>query len=374
MKKIAIIAPKDSETNGIGSYTRDLSESIERNSEHTKEKILTEIVHLPHKSKNPLRYIRAVFQSYQTGDIVHIQHEYGLFGTGAVYMIPFFLSLLIAKKIFTIPIVITIHEGLNPDLVSGHLQEIKKYYILFLNGMIVASSDEIIFLSTQSRDRFQVRSGSVDSQIIPHGSPISQTYNMSKEIARKKLGIDTESTLIVQPGYISKQKGNHLLIEIAEELPEYNFMIAGGTSTSSTPYSEYLRENAPSNLEITGHLPEERFHAAFIAGDIAVLPYKTVEMSGIVNRVNQSGIFNWCAAYTLPVVASDCESFCSINEDWDCIELAKEGDPSDFSKKIKSLIKSDQHQDYLRERLRQYRDNHSFRSVASKHDILYRQL
>jgi glycosyltransferase involved in cell wall biosynthesis len=184
--------------------------------------------------------------------------------------------------------------------------------------------------------------------------------------AKELFGYDADDTVVVEPGYVRELKGTHLFVDAAERLSDSAFLVAGGAQDESAEsYLEALRDRAPANVRITGHLDDRRFHAAFVAADVVCLPYL---------QMTQSGIFNWCAAYHVPVVAADHEYFVRLREEYDCVELFDPDDPGSIADAIEGLLSSLDRRETLRLNLAAFSDEHSFARVAENHRDLYREL
>jgi glycosyltransferase involved in cell wall biosynthesis len=221
------------------------------------------------------------------------------------------------------------------------------------------TTDHAVFLSNNAATEFQ-RSVQLDSvETIPHGVQ-TDTRSLSQEAAKQEFGYEADDHLIVLPGYIRPEKGCDAFVRLADQF-DSPFVLAGGCQDASD-YCAELRKRAPSNVEITGQLDEKTFHAAFAAADIVVLPYRDV---------TQSGVFNLCVAYGIPVIGSDTPYFRSLAEEWGCVEVVNTENIDAAAKSIQELIEDDKQREILTEGMINYYKTASMKNIGKQHVGLY---
>ena len=125
--------------------------------------------------------------------------------------------------------------------------------------------------------------------ITPH-----PTYNMfrfegmSKQEARKKIGISEDEKLLLFFGFVRPYKGlKHLLNAIPvinEKLEKVKLLVVGDFDNDRQTYSEIIeRLGISSNVIIKdGYTPDKEVEKYFAACDLVVLPYESATQSGIV--------------------------------------------------------------------------------------------
>lgn len=220
-----ITGPGDGET-GIGDYTDSLVSNMNM--------VDKEVFRLPKSDLQGYYYLIIAVQTVREDrDVIHVQHEYGLFGPFSLISLVFFPLLYIGAKIKKKPVVITVHESLNNRLTAQPLPRLKGFYIFLLNKCLVSCSDHLIFLSENAQEEFAESVTIPSSTVIPHGVDLNNTVNYNRSTARQLLDIDVKDHAIMEPGYISRRKGCHLMVELAKQLPEYNFILAGGPEDDS---------------------------------------------------------------------------------------------------------------------------------------------
>lgn len=366
MKVKIVTGPADGRS-GIGDYTEELVKEM-------SEVEVNQVI-LPMECNNPLVFMKqALLAGANDSDVVHVQHEYGMYGLFAGMTWPFFSVLYLLTRLRGIPVVVTIHEGLNANHLSGPARGLKGLYLRILNFLIVSGASHVIFLSNRTADEFieSVRPGTFT--VLPHGAPEEQQVEISKDEAKLRLGYDPEQTIITQPGYIEPRKGNGHMVDLAAKFGNHEFLLAGGPSKEA--YEEYyndILDNAPDNLTASGFLEEDEFHAAFIASDLIILPYQQAEQGGIINTVGQSGIFNWCAAYAKPVVAADLPYFRSLKQEWECLEICDFNYIDDAERTVQTLLRDNLQREKLSQNMREYAEACSYANVAELHHDIYEQ-
>ncbi len=122
------------------------------------------------------------------------------------------------------------------------------------------------------------------------------------EIWRQELLMNGRKHLVVYSGALYPFKGVDLLIDSAEELPEIQFVITGGTEAQVQAYQQLARDKNIENVEFLGWiLPRERLVSLFQAADILVHPHCAGKSADFTNPVK---FFQYMAAGT-PIVATE---------------------------------------------------------------------
>lgn len=353
MPGVTVVSTPNDGSCGIGTYTGELLESL-------SEDVTINWVTVPLRSMNPIPYAVAAVRAGLTDDrTVHVQHEYGIYGSKSLWSWVFFSLLLMLATARDRRVVITFHSAWNDETISPPLLPLKRVYVAVNNRLLAATADHAVFLSDNTVERFQrsVRFPSVET--IPHGVQV-ETKEMSEATAKQHLGYEPEATLVVEPGYIRPEKGCDAFLDIARRF-EIPFVLAGGCQ-SSMEYCESIRKRAPENAKITGELDDDAFHAAFIAADLIILPYR---------EVTQSGVLNWCMAYGVPVLGSDRPYFRSLAEEWGCVETVDTEDLNATARRVRTLLSNENRRDSLTTAMADYRESVSMHAVADRHAEIY---
>ena len=305
-------------------------------------------------------------------DVVHVQHEYGLFRRpGSSYPgllgVVFFPVLWLVTRLRRKALVVTLHSVLSPAPEEASFAT--RCYLLAMHELIARVADHVIFLSADCEERFHedVAQDPSEYSVLPHGVNVRDSSPVGQAVARSRFGFDPEDEIVVVPGFVRPPKGQDIFVEVAQHLPAVEFLIAGGARPKGFD-QEFVAEveaEAPSNVTITGHLGDDEFPIALATADLALLPYRVV---------TQSGTFNWCAAEELPVLASDRSYFRQIEDEWNALESVGLDDTAAIADRVEALLADDERRTALADDIRAYKEANSFETVAAEHLQIYRRI
>ena len=127
--------------------------------------------------------------------------------------------------------------------------------------------------------------------------------NISREEARKELGIPPEREMLLFFGYIREYKGLKHLIRVLPEIckarPQAHLYVVGDFfENNKEEYMELIRASGaePYLTLVDGYLPDDEVEPYFAASDLCVLPYESATQSGVIQISYSFGV---------PVVATD---------------------------------------------------------------------
>jgi len=339
MREVTLIGPPES-NGGVGQYTSDFADAMDWGMRVRRFEV----------GLNPISHLwLAVAAARDDTDAVHIQFVYSFLGPAGVFSFLFFPLLYVLTRVKSKQLVLTLHEVWDE---SDTDSPPKRLYAQFIHTLLYLCSDEVTFLSENAEESFHRNGWVGETHVVPHG--VNRNAMRDLDDARERFGFDEDDLLVSQHAYVNPRKGIETFLQLAEGLPEYEFLLAGGPRTEEHEgYFEKLCASAPENVTITGVLDEEGFHAAFNATDIVVLPYK---------NINQSGIFNWCAAYEIPVVANSIPYFNELSSHWDYPITVSVKDMAEGRRVITEIIEG---VDYSERCYSEYLSENSMSSVAN---------
>ncbi|MBN1797467.1 MAG: glycosyltransferase [Spirochaetales bacterium] len=227
-----------------------------------------------------------------TPDIIHIQHEFGLFGSQRGVQV---IELILRNKLVGIPVVTTLHTVY--DDFGEQSKTIIRLIISESSAVIVHEQYQkqilLDFFGTQWRNKIHV---------IPHG--VREVEEIPD--AKKKLNLENKKVILLC-GYFRPTKGFHRIIKIfpgiVKKEPNAVLLIAGKLRgleflDYQTDFFESInRSPALDNIMVLrGQFPQNTFDTILCSSDVVVFPYE---------RSGQSGILAHCYAFHKPFVASN---------------------------------------------------------------------
>ncbi len=222
-------------------------------------------------------------------DLIHIQHEYALFGEQrGMNVIP----LAYKFKLSQIPTVITLHT----------VPKKRNYEEKIIEKALVEIADATIVHEQYQRELIIGRVGYKDKiWVIPHG--VRQIKPASN--AKEKLGL-MDKKVVLLAGYFRRSKNFERVVrvfpKVTEAVDDAFLLIASGARKPEdiTYRDEFLEFVANSRTKnkikvLLGPFSKQKFDLILSSADVAVLPY----LKGA-----QSGIMAHCLAFAKPIVVS----------------------------------------------------------------------
>jgi len=260
--------------------------------------------------------------------VVHIQHEFGMFGKPVTMSVMPFLYLFL--RLLRVRTVSTIHSTIFPDSLSdgsiGELLPIASWIpkIVILIGLHIVYgpacrlSDLVLVHQRSHKTKLQryyrIRENKIS--FIPHGVGHTEYAATQECLSRWKSTIGNRRVALYF-GYLSPRKGIDYLLEAFEkfslENPEWMLILAGGLSKEYyRPYFEHIKDsirhrNLKDRILMTGFVAEGDADAIFTLCDIVVLPYTMV--------VGNASACNLAIGYGKPIIASNLSPFTEEIED-----------------------------------------------------------
>ena len=296
-----------------------------------------------------------------TPDVVHVQHEFGLYGKDfGVNVIP----LLIKFRLVGIPVVTTLHTVYSdPD----------ENHRLILQSILMNSNLAIVHedyqLQTLTRAFPLLDAGRI--RVVPHGAREVEPVPNAKQI----LGLPEGKKVVLLIGYFRPSKNFELVVDlfprILERYPDAVLVVAGKIrGKEHIDYRNMLFrriENSPVRDHIyliRGQLPQQVFDTILSSADVVVLPYKLS---------SQSGILAHCMAFARPVVTSETEAMRYIIDRSGAGLVART--PEDFVERIVELLRDESLWQRLSNNAREYVQNViGWSIVADRHLQIYSEV
>jgi glycosyltransferase involved in cell wall biosynthesis len=290
-----------------------------------------------------------------TPDVMHVQHEYGLYGPQKGVEV---IQLILLYRLAGIPVVTTLHT------VHEELNE-KEHRLL---KHIVDESSAIIVHEAFQKETLVRHFGKDHAiHVIEHGirdlAPIAD--------AKAKLGLEGKKVVLLS-GYFRPTKGFHKVVDqfstIAERDPDVVLVVAGKergiefdayrrelfTKLNASPYADRIRI-------LRGQFPQYTFDTIMSAADVVVLPYE---------KGGQSGILSQCFALQRPVVVSNLPAFRTLLERVEAGLLCE--NDADYPDRILELLDDKALHRRCQINIQEYvREHAAWRHIAGRHVDVY---
>ncbi len=293
-----------------------------------------------------------------TPDVMHMQHEYGLYGAQKGVEA---IDLLLRYRLSGVPVVTTLHT------VYAELNEEER---LLLKYIVQESAAVIVHEEFQKEALCREFGAQEKIHVIEHGirvvKPIAD--------AKKKLGLSGHKVILLS-GYFRPTKGFHKIVDlfpkIAEQDADAVLVVAGkARNIEFDDYRQQLfaqlnRSPYADRIHVLyGQFPQYTFDTILSAADVVVLPYE---------KGAQSGILSHSLAHLKPVVVSDLQAFRSL--------IGRSGgglicsDDADYPALILKLLNDPQRCRKYQQNIRRYvREQASWKHIARVHMKVYRSV
>jgi len=333
-------------------------------------------------------------------DLVHIQHEFSFFSRISTDHANLVFTDCLHRLIKTgKPIAITFHSPAfsmgyqpMPEERLGLKAQIRKSVKQAIYGthdflrsrkkpetiisLMQKHRDQIRVIVHTQKTRLQYAELGIPSEIIsvlPMGfKPRSENIKVSRNEARRILGISEDRTLLSIFGFISRYKGPLTAARALKLLPaDYSLALVGGLHPQTTePILEDVlklwKKQDPSRLFITGYVSSEQVDLWQSATDFCLAPYLEIGMSG-------SAAITWAISSGKPVIASKTTTFREIYDASSAMMMVTPDCPHELAWTIKNLAASPELASDLVQKARAYTEANGFDKIAAKMLELYRQ-
>lgn len=320
-------------------------------------------------------------------DIIHFQHEYGIYGgkNPPKYYFPKLVR-MIRKKLPRINIIATAHTVL-PEKYSFPVRGrgvqapvrylanklfIKKLRNIWnpetwgrLDGVIVHSKHQVPVI---------MNAGAANVEVIPHF--VHQVTEIKTN--QKLIPILDNSSIIAKKkvlvfGFFSPEKGQDVVINASVGFPpDVHLILAGGLRRKEdNAYFEYCigRINelkTEDRITVTGYVDPEYVDGIFRMSDLVVAPFRETTGSGSLANAMARGV---------PILCSDLPINKEIEErEPGCLAFFSSGNPRDCVEKILRLLEEKDICRCLGEAAKRYAEKCSPARTAERHMGFYRKL
>ncbi len=297
-------------------------------------------------------------------DVVHIQHQYFLFGGVAPWKSTFrrFVEQV------TAPIVMTVHEFVTPEGSAP-----RRLALAAANRMNFRQAAIRAFIVHTSQDRERLTECGVRPDLvrhIPHGVP-PRPPMPDRSTARAGLGF-TDEFVITVFGFLARRKGHMIALDALSKLPaNVRLIFAGGPHPDD--HTDYVRDlerrladpELASRARITGYLEPDDAAAVMAATDLVLAPF--VSGSG-------SGSLAFAFACGKPALASAIPAHQEIcRAEPGALALFPAGDADSLADSVVQAMRNSRSLTRMAEGSLRYAARHGYDTVADATVAVYRQ-
>tara|TARA_B100000508_G_scaffold53235_1_gene41243 strand:- start:21320 stop:22447 length:1128 start_codon:yes stop_codon:yes gene_type:complete len=159
--------------------------------------------------------------------------------------------------------------------------------------------------------------------------------DVSKDDARKELGISTKEKVVVYTGHFYSWKGTDTLLAAAKKSPDIDFYFIGGTKEDVIRIKKEY--SAEKNIHIVGYKPHSEIPLWQKAADILVLP-NTAKEKISKYYTSPMKLFEYMASKR-PIIASDLPSVREIGGESE-LYLVESDNPQKLAEEIYKVLES----------------------------------
>jgi len=310
---------------GIAEYTKFIFSAMVQ-TRRVEVEVFPLIIDTYKKTFNLPQYITVPLRAGKRCNVIDIQYHPSFF-TVHPRLSLFPLVVEILKHFSKAKIVVTIHE------LGSRLDTI---YLNKVNTVIVHSDTTYNKL---------IKDGVNNDKIvhIPHFTVIGE--ELDRDECKRKLGLSGKRVIAIF-GFIHQNKGHDLLVNAMPYLPKDTVLLVLGEAKQEfgTAYKEELAAKVKElglrdRVIFKGFVNDTDMPTVMNAADVAVFPYRWVEVSGALHMV---------LGFKIPCVASDLDYFKEVEQKYHCIQLFKSGDVQGLINTLKCLLSNADNTDYLR--------------------------
>ena len=151
---------------------------------------------------------------------------------------------------------------------------------------------------------------------------------------RKKLLKNHREKLVVYSGALEKFKGIDILIEVAKQLPDVEFVCAGGKDKQVMHYQQLAKEKQADNITFLGFILQNELASLLQAADILVHPHCSGKAATFTSPLK---LFDYFASGT-PIVATKIPSLTEFENTKAIAAWCEPDNPTEFSASVAQVL------------------------------------
>ncbi|MEH2071294.1 MAG: glycosyltransferase [Nostoc sp.] len=153
---------------------------------------------------------------------------------------------------------------------------------------------------------------------------------------RQKLLRDESQKLVVYAGAIQQFKGIDVLIDVAQQMPNVQFVCAGGKSTEVEPYQQLVKEKQVHNIKFLGYVLHDELASLLQAADVLAHPHCSGKAATFTSPLK---LFDYFASGT-PIVATEISSLIEFQNTQAIAAWCEPDNPSKFAESLQRVLET----------------------------------
>ena len=151
---------------------------------------------------------------------------------------------------------------------------------------------------------------------------------------RQKLLLDESQKLVVYAGALQQFKGIDVLIEVANAMPNVQFVCAGGKPTEVKYYQQLIKEKQINNIKFLGYILHNDLASLLQAADVLAHPHCSGKAATFTSPLK---LFDYFASGT-PIVATEIPSLVEFQDTQAIAAWCESDNPSKFAESLKRVL------------------------------------
>jgi glycosyltransferase involved in cell wall biosynthesis len=154
---------------------------------------------------------------------------------------------------------------------------------------------------------------------------------------RQKLLVDGQSShLVVYSGALQQFKGIDVLIDVAQQMPDVQFVCAGGKENEVAHYQQLAKEKQVKNIKFLGHILQKDLASLLQAADILAHPHCSGNAATFTSPLK---LFDYFASGT-PIVATEIPSLMEFKHTKAIAAWCQPDNPNKFAEAVMRVLET----------------------------------
>lgn len=366
---------------GVGEYTRFLLTSVSGISPGGSYYVLAEEgvsegyvdessgarVIPAFRSRDPASYkgILAALEEIGGVDVLHVQHEYGIFGASKEL-----LEVVAEAKArgLAAAAVITLHTVVHPMAANRYEGDV----ISFQEGLPHYFDEVIVHSAAQEFELHAQGLPYSAIERIPHGTMVNPYIDAPRRIMAAKLGLGEEileHPLLALMGFLKPNKGLDTLAEAISMLDDLDFRVIIGGEVKDEGVRRHLESIGDDRLVfIERYLSADEILMIAALADTLVLPYRDAP-----GAYSVSGILHLSMGSLKPIIGTRAPRLMELYTNAPQLTV-RQASPEELAEKIRWVIRNYDLAVAYAGPLYSYAARTNWRRMARRHLALYRRV